>query len=333
LTSAIARLLSIVAHSEAVNDLQGLHDLMHLELAYSVRTCSQAMASHHPQPPSHEEESCAERPSSPKDNPPIDLLAPTQSLPQARQGPAPRSPSPGNNSSPRKAPSLGSTPPRTSLGRTPRSSARGHSSPQSPTSPLHDDDSQAPTPNPSQSSINSETDIGALVDMHCGRKDNRFSATIGVRGYASSDETSISGSLYPSSQSATTSQTPSIYSTGSFHPAPIPSNAGRPLCKCRRPMQFGCFTQDNHSCDGPECGTHIQAGAYGWHCEVCSFDFCTACHSPDFAYCSSHTQSTLDSSLSTMQLSSPSPEHSPTTVAPYRQKGADAAAAGRGHDA
>jgi hypothetical protein len=245
-----------------------------------------------------------------------------------------RSPSPSQHASPRKAPSLGHSPPRASLGRTPRSTASEPTSPHSPSSLLHDSHSPSSNNVTQQTpSINSETDLGALVQKTCGRNDSRFAATIGVRGYASSDETSISGSLYTSSQSATTSQTPSLYSTGSFHPAPIPSHAERPRCKCNRTMQFGCFTEDNHACDAPDCSKHISAGAFGWHCEVCSFDFCIQCCRPDFPFTQNTSQHTLDDSLSTMQLNSSSPTTHSDMVALDHQLGADAAASGRGHHA
>jgi hypothetical protein len=319
------RLLSISSPIEALDDLKATHALSHFDLcSSSSRTFSQSMA-------------CAPQR---LDNPVcdiVDLVNPTSFLgPHPRDSsnsPPHRSPSPSHHSSPRKAPSLGCSPPRHSLGRTPRSTS-GHSTPQLASSPSRDNyPIQLDPPSSQLSSINSETDLGALVNKTCGRNDNRFAAPIGVRGYASSDETSISGSLYSSSQSATTSHTPSIFSTGSFHPAPIPSNADRPLCKCHRSMQFGCFTQDNHRCDGPDCSAHIPANTFGWHCEICSFDFCITCQPPNFPFSQDLSQSSLDDSLSTMHLASPSPSPHSTTDAPFRQEGSDAAANGRGQHA
>jgi hypothetical protein len=323
----IVRLLNISSSIEALDDLKATHALSHLDLcSSSARTLSQSMA-------------CAphQRHSNPANGDTVDLVNPISFLgPHPRDSsdsPPRRSPSPGHHSSPRKAPSLGCSPPRNSLGRTPRSTS-GHSTPQPASSPSRDNyPIQLDPPSSQLSSINSETDLGALVNKKCGRNDNRFAAPIGVRGYASSDETSISGSLYSSSQSATTSHTPSIFSTGSFHPAPIPSNADRPLCKCHRSMQFGCFTQDNHRCDGPDCSAHIPANTFGWHCEICSFDFCIICQPPNFPFSQDLSQSSLDDSLSTMHLASHSPSPHFTTDAPFRQEGSDAAADGRGQHA
>jgi hypothetical protein len=319
----IARLIGISGPIGSLENITAAHDLSHLNMIYSSsRTFSQSMAC----TSTHKH----------NNNPQIvDLVTPTLcSVTSPRRTPPRRSPSPNHLSSPRKAPSLGGSPPRTTLGRTPRSSISGHSTPQSPSSPSRDNNlAQSDLSSSQSSAINSETDLGALVTKTCGRNDNRFAARIGVRGYASSDETSISGSLYPSSQSASTSQTPSIFSTGSFHPTPIPSSADRPLCKCRRPMQFGQFTQDNHQCDSTDCASHIPADSFGWHCEFCSFDFCISCQTPNFSFGQDLSQSTLDDSLSTMHLASlPSSPHS-TTDAPSRQEGSYAAAGGRGHHA
>ena len=274
----------------------------------------------------------------------LDLLSPQRTPRSTRRSTSP-------SSSPAKSPSIGSTPPRdgNGIGRSARSASRLTlpqesanltpdlsllpSSPasQTPSSP----DSIAPSSATSAtlsseqplSSFNSETDLGALVSMHCGRNESRFAARVGVRGFASSDETSISGSLYSSGRSPSPSQTPSIFSTGSFHPRPIPSDAPRPTCEQRHRMQFGRFTEDNHRCDGANCKADIARGAFGWHCEQCSFDICANCHywQPDHSQ-----QSSLDDSISTLQLHSQSPQHEEASL---HQKALSAAAAGRGRNA
>jgi hypothetical protein len=203
----------------------------------------------------------------------------------------------------------------------------------SPPQPLPESGHTSPQQSsPPSSAFDSETDLGAAVEMHCGRTDSRYAARVGVRGYASSDETSISGTLPPSSQSASPSQTPSLFSTGSFHPAPTPTNAGRPLCTCHRLMQFGQFTQDNHTCDGPDCSIPIPAMAVGWHCEVCGFDLCINCYPPDFSISQYGSQHTLGDSLSTLQLNSASPDRTSNMADLCQQTEHHAAASGWGRN-
>jgi hypothetical protein len=177
--------------------------------------------------------------------------------------------------------------------------------------------------------IDSETDLGRLVEMTGGRSDNRFAARIGVRGDISSDETSVSGSFRSSGlASGSTSETPSIFSTGSFHPHPIPNGAIRPPCTARHPMQFGSFSQPNHRCDNPACNADIAQGSFGWHCEMCSFDFCSNCFPYDWVAIPSQ-ESTLQDSLSTLQLHSGSPS---PLAALRHQEGASAAVSDRRHN-
>jgi hypothetical protein len=235
--------------------------------------------------------------------------------------------------SPTKA-ALLSTPPRngnTGLERTPR-----HPSGTPPTSP---DDSLLPssqslsarTSQLSLDSLNSERDMGAYVDMHCGRNQSTYAARIGVLGQASSDETSQSGSLSQSSRSASLSQTPSMYSTGSLHEHLVPNGADVPLCKCRRKMGFFRFVEQNHACDNPECAKDIAKNAYGWHCADCSVDICSACFPYSWTPVDSFASSLPDSS-GTLKLDSPSPDDSPVAASRH-QEDANAAASGRGHNA
>ena len=130
----------------------------------------------------------------------------------------------------------------------------------------------------SQMSLTSEVDMGSYVDKECGRNDNAFASRIRVYGGASSDETSESGSLLPSSRSASLSQAPSMFSTGSLHEHLVPRDAEVPGCtKCRRHMGFFRFIEENHSCDSESCGKTIARNAYGWHCADCDVDLCAGC--------------------------------------------------------
>ena len=240
-----------------------------------------------------------------------------------------------DHTSPTKAAAI-STPPRNhGLERTPRNPT-GLSPPTSPTehSPVN---SGGPLPPPSlstqasQLSLHSDVDMGAYVDMHCGKHESIYAGRVGVRDAASSDETSETGSLPPSSRSASLSQTPSMYSTGSLHEHQIPRGADTPQCTCRRAMIFVRFTQQNHACDNTGCSKPIARNAYGWHCADCDVDVCSICFPHSWTPEDSFTSSVPDSS-STLALESPPPsDHG--QAAPRLQGGDGAAAFGRGHDA
>ena len=249
----------------------------------------------------------------------VDLLSPPPSPQRSRRDSS-------DEQSPSKA-ALLSTPPRSSggLARTPRDPAGTNSATTSPVSesPLHSSVS-------SLSNV-SEKNLGQLVEQQCGKSDNRYASRMGVVGAVSSDESSISGSFRSSGlASGSSSQPPSLYSTGSHHPHPTPNDAEIPLCVARHAMQFGRFTQANHCCDNPDCNANIVQGAWGWHCVQCvsGFDYCSECFPHTWDPLASQ-ESTLHDSLSTMQLSSPSPS---PLAAPCHQRSASAAAAGRGHD-
>jgi hypothetical protein len=189
----------------------------------------------------------------------------------------------------------------------------------------------------SLSSIDSMTDMGGYVAKQGRRGESKYQPLIYVKGAASSDETSEDGSMQPSSQSATTSCTPSVFSTGTHHPHAIPPSSryynDLPPCpKCRHSLQFGQYHDGNHACDCAHCTSPvIPEKGWGWHCPQCSVDYCVepSCIPIDWEPISSYP-STLDSAASsqTLQLSSqPSP-----SAAPRHQDGADAAASGRGRD-
>jgi hypothetical protein len=237
-------------------------------------------------------------------------VSPPSSPPRARSDPY-------DGQSPTKS-ALLSTPPRTAAGleRTARHPYGLDSASSSPTlaSPL---------------SNVSDKDLGRLVELTCGQGDNHYAARVGVRGLLSPDETSESGSFRSSGiASGSASQTRSIFSTGSFHPHATPNGIDLPLCSARHTMQFGRFSQANHRCDNSDCCADIPQGKFGWHCEICSFDICSNCFPFDWEPVPS--QSTLQDSMSTLQLSSQS---SSPPAAPRLQEGADAAAVGRGHHA
>jgi hypothetical protein len=73
-------------------------------------------------------------------------------------------------------------------------------------------------------------------------------------------------------------------STGSFLPHLMPTTAHPhfrpPSCTNRicGSMTFGCFHQDNHSCDFSRCRRQIGYAEFGWHCPHCDRDYCITCH-------------------------------------------------------
>jgi hypothetical protein len=215
----------------------------------------------------------------------------------------PRSPSrpshTGEHTSPKKAPLLGTTPPRNGLGRTPRSS-------------------QSLSTHASQLTLNSEVDLGEYVEMQCRQGESTYAARVCVRGDASTDETSESGSLSRTSRSATPSQSPSMYSTGSLHEHLVPNGADIPLCKCKRSMTFVRFTQENHCCDNGSClRSLIRKNAYGWHCSACDVDLCSNCFPYNWTPVDSFATPTDSAdSISTLHISSPCcPDQCATTPA------------------
>jgi hypothetical protein len=262
-------------------DLRTEHSLILHDLANSfARTRSQTMASINDSLATLQQLDAAD-----KDAAKVDILSAPSSPTRTR------SDSP-HEWSPVKA-ALYTTPPRSAVGlaRTARDPSGLASA---LTSPLSE----------SSLTIDSETDLGLLVEKTAGRHDHHYAARLGVRGACSSDETSESGSFRSSGlASGSTSQTPSIYSTGSFHPHLIPNGADQPRCTSRHAMQFGRFTQGNHCCDN--CSANIARSSFGWHCEVCSFDYCSGCFAHTWEPIPSEA-STIQDSLSTLQLSSQS---------------------------
>ena len=181
-------------------------------------------------------------------------------------------------------------------------------------------------------SVTSSTNLGDLVFPQ--NSESRFRLQVGVRGNASSDTSSLSGSYDQSAiGSPSTSAQPSITSTGSFHPhATDTSHPTWRLPQCTNPicasMVFGCFHQDNHSCD--ICFRLITVFEYGYHCPHCDRDYCITCHPIHWVPTSSLPSTQVESSCPTTQeiLSveidpSPPPSHlahhapSPHTVAPH----------------
>ena len=152
------------------------------------------------------------------------------------------------------------------------------------------------------SSITSSTDLGNLVKMKGSKTESKYRASIGVRAQTSPDESSEATDVsdYVSDASSSTSDTPSIFSVGSFHHHAVRPGFELPTCKkCRRPFQFGCFHNDNHTCDGSECvlfGSPMNAGNWGWHCAHCSIDLCTACERIDWIPYSSMSSREYDPS-------------------------------------
>jgi hypothetical protein len=133
--------------------------------------------------------------------------------------------------------------------------------------------------------------------MQGRRSESVFQATIGVRGQLSDDETSESGSYLPSEDTSLTSSTPSLFSTGSFHHHAVRPAFTLPDCPtCRRPLQFGLYHSDNHTCDAFLCSSSVMpTGSWGWHCAHCSIDLCCVCFPIDWDPISSI--STLNSFL------------------------------------
>ena len=191
---SVASLLNVFKPVAETDDLHAAHSLLHLNLLQRFsRTQSQTLAH------LHEQSSALQLlDASAEEADTVDILLFPLSPPRNRRD-AP------DGQSPTKAAAL-STPPRPSLGleRTARNPAGLSSASASPRSE-------------SSLAIDSETDLGQLVEMTGGRSDNRFAARICVRGDISSDETSISGSFRSSGlATGSTSEAPSIFSTGSF---------------------------------------------------------------------------------------------------------------------
>ena len=126
-----------------------------------------------------------------------------------------------------------------------------------------------------------------------------------VHGFASADESSEEDSCSYTSHTSSNSDIPSLYSTGSFHHHPVPSNYNLPIClKCRRPCQFGQHHSDNHNCDCPDCihGDEVfLTGTFAFHCAHCDFDICVSCHPINWVPESSLPDS-LASDLSSFQM-------------------------------
>ena len=143
-------------------------------------------------------------------------------------------------------------------------------------------------------SPHSETDLADYVELAGRAGESRLQRGIEVTGGQSSDETSETGSLPPSTQSADSSQARTYDSVGSFHPHLCRTGFSLPLCGARHEMVFGSFSQPNHKCD--TCDTDIPARAWGFHCALCDSDICTTCWSIDWDPVQSFPSSLEDSS-------------------------------------
>ena len=135
-------------------------------------------------------------------------------------------------------------------------------------------------PGDSLDSPNSEDDLGNYVELAGRVGESRYQRGVGVTGDHSSDESSESGSLPPSSQSAESSQARTYDSVGSFHPHLCRSGFSLPLCGAKHEMVFGSFSQPNHKCD--TCDTDMPARSWGFHCALCDSDICTSCWEIDW---------------------------------------------------
>ena len=274
----IANVLSICQPLLEVDDLREFHDIALLHLSQQFpRTLSQSMAFQH----QLSNDDCdavdlltTNTPPN-KSTEPVRQLSPTS----ARERDACLSP---DRDSPRKSAGVSSPAHANGLGRTardPTGASRIFSQAMSSIQPTPlSSTPESLSTKTSQLSLNSELDLGAYVDQQCGRSDNAFAGRMRVYGDASTDETSDSGSLPPSSRSASLSLTPSLYSTGSLHSHLVPRGAEVPGCmRCRRSMGFFRFLEENHSCDNGECGKPFARNSYGWHCADCDVDLCSEC--------------------------------------------------------
>ena len=251
--------------------------------------------------------------------------------------PRPSSPS---QTSPSKAPLVATTPPRGQpSGHTPRTGPLFSAASSPEAADAHDVrtlSSQASGISISSSGITdvSNVDLAAYVRMSCGKNESRYARGMDVVGAASSDETSeVTGPSWKSSDGTlSSSQTPSIFSTGSAHIHATPSDFVHPLCQRNHSTDFVQFHSANHTCDWPDCRSPaIPRAAFGWHCPACSFDICVHCWPITFSPVSSQITMASDSDH-TLQLDSPAPSQ-PSQAAPRLQESADAAALSRGHDA
>jgi hypothetical protein len=140
-------------------------------------------------------------------------------------------------------------------------------------------------PDSSSATPSSSVDLGNLVTDQTPANESRYQLQLGVRGHASSDTTSASGSYLSSGVGSQLSSSfaRSLDSTGSFHPHfmdtvtyPIfnPPSCTNRICDS---MTFGCFHEDNHSCDFTACRCQIEHGEFGWHCPHCDRDYCITC--------------------------------------------------------
>jgi hypothetical protein len=134
-------------------------------------------------------------------------------------------------------------------------------------------------------SNSSSLDLGDLVTAATPANETAFQFQLGVRGQVSSDTSSETGSYSASGIGSqfSSSIAPSINSTGSFHPH-LMSTTAYPRFRpppCTNPtcasMSFGCFHQDNHTCDFDNCRRRIQYAEFGWHCPHCDRDYCITC--------------------------------------------------------
>ena len=150
--------------------------------------------------------------------------------------------------------------------------------------------------------------------MHGRKGESIFQAPISVRDQKSSDESSeVTGSSYAPADSTSSSSNQSFFSTGSFHHHAVPHGFPIPICcSCRRPLQFGLYHTDNHSCDVFLCSSPpIPIGSFGWHCAHCSTDNCIICCPITWAPISSI--STLNSLIADSLDSPPSQLSLPST--------------------
>jgi hypothetical protein len=143
-----------------------------------------------------------------------------------------------------------------------------------------------PASNAATDSNSSSVNLGDLVEASTPANESHFQFQISTRGNVSSDTTSVSGSYLSSGvgSNLSSSAARSLDSTGSFHPH-LWNTAAHPLFRppsCTNrvcgSMTYGCFHQNNHSCDFIRCRRQIEYAEFGWHCPHCDRDYCITCY-------------------------------------------------------
>ncbi len=142
-----------------------------------------------------------------------------------------------------------------------------------------------PASNTATDSNSSSVILGDLVTARTPTNESRYQYQLGVRGNASSDTSSVTGSYLSSGVGSQLSPSlaRSLDSTGSFHPHLWNTTAypdfHSPSCTNRicGSMTYGCFHENNHACDFIDCRRQIEYAEFGWHCPHCDRDYCITC--------------------------------------------------------